>query len=83
MSGFEGANAADYMNGQVVANSGWTVLTNQVSLVTDPLNANGGSNFLALANGVISNTLPTVAGNAYTFTFAYRGPGMPTGGGRR
>ena len=35
-----------------------------------------GSNFLALANGVISNTLPTVAGNTYIFTFAYRGPGI-------
>jgi subtilisin-like proprotein convertase family protein len=75
-NGFEGSIAADYTNGQVVANSGWTVLSNQVSLVTDSLNAYGGSNFLALANGVISNTLPTVAGTAYTLTFAYRGPGI-------
>jgi subtilisin-like proprotein convertase family protein len=72
---FQGT-AADYTNGQVVANSGWTVLSNQVSLVTDSLNAYGGSNLLALANGVISNTLPTVAGTAYTLTFAYRGPGI-------
>ncbi len=75
MSSFEGATAADYTNGQAVANSGWKVLTNQVSVVNDPINAHDGSNFLALANGVISNTLPTVAGNTYTFTFAYRGPG--------
>jgi subtilisin-like proprotein convertase family protein len=73
---FEGTTAADYTNGLVVANSGWKVLTNQVSLVTDPTNAYGGSNFLALANGVISNTLPTVVGNTYSFTFAYRGPGI-------
>ena len=73
---FEGTTAADYTSGLVVANSGWKVLTNQVSLVTDPTNAYGGSNFLALANGVISNTLPTVVGNTYSFTFAYRGPGI-------
>ena len=76
LNSFEGANATDYASGQVVANSGWKVLANQVSLVTDPTNAYGGSNFLALANGVISNTLPTVAGNTYTLTFAYRGPGI-------
>ncbi len=74
---FEGTNAADYTSGQMVANSGWRVMTNQVSLVTDAINAYGGeSNFLALANGTISNTLPTVAGTGYTLTFAYRGPGI-------
>ncbi|HTX21011.1 MAG TPA: LamG-like jellyroll fold domain-containing protein [Candidatus Aquilonibacter sp.] len=71
---FEGINPANYTNGQVV--TGWTVLTNQVSVVTDPTNAYQGSNFLALANGIISNTLPTTAGNVYTLTFAYRGPGI-------
>ena len=76
LNSFEGATAADYTSGLMVANSGWKVMTNQVSLVTDSLNANNGSNFLALANGVISNTLPTVAGNTYTLTFAYRGPGI-------
>ena len=76
LSSFEGANAADYASGQTVANSGWKVSANQVSLVTDPNNAYGGSNFLALANGVISTTLPTVAGTAYSLTFAYRGPGI-------
>ena len=56
--------------------NGWTVITNQVSVVTDPANAYEGSNFLALAGGVISNTLPTVAGQTYPLTFAYRGPGI-------
>ena len=32
--------------------------------------------FLALASGLISNNLPTVAGQTYTLTFAYRGPGI-------
>jgi subtilisin-like proprotein convertase family protein len=73
-NGFEGQTAQDYTSGQTVA--GWTVLTNQVSVVTDPTNACVGSNFLALASGVISNTLPTAAGNIYTLTFAYRGPGI-------
>ena len=70
---FEAMSAANYTNGQVFA--GWTVLTNQVSVVTDPTNAYQGSNFLALANGVVSNTLATVAGNTYTLKLAYRGPG--------
>ena len=74
LNGFEGATAGDYVSGQMsgfpVANSGWKVVANQVSVVTDPVNANGGSNFLALASGVISNTLPTVAGNTYTFSFS-------------
>lgn len=74
---FEGASAADYTSGQTVANSGWKVLTNQVSLVTDSPNAYiGNSNFLALASGIISNTLPTVAGQAYALTLAFRGPGI-------
>jgi subtilisin-like proprotein convertase family protein len=73
-AGFEGLTAANFSAGQTV--DGWTVLENQVSLVTDPANACQGSNFLALANGTISRTLPTVAGQTYTLTFAYRGPGI-------
>jgi subtilisin-like proprotein convertase family protein len=69
--GFEGT-ATTYLAGQGF--NTWTVLTNQVSVVTDPVNAIQGNNFLALANGVISNTLPTVAGQTYTLSFAYRGP---------
>jgi subtilisin-like proprotein convertase family protein len=73
--GFEQTPATNYAGGSTFGN-GWTVITNQVSVVTDPTNACEGSNFLALANGVISNTLPTVAGQTYRLTFAYRGPGI-------
>jgi subtilisin-like proprotein convertase family protein len=62
----------DYPAGFVVNN--WTVLSNQVSVVADPTTALNTSNLLALANGSISNTLPTVAGQTYTLSFAYRGP---------
>jgi hypothetical protein len=71
---FEGMNAADYTSGQALA--GWKVLTNQVSVVNDPTTAYGGSNFLALASGAISNTLPTLAGQTYTLSFAYHGPSI-------
>ncbi|MGH7992319.1 MAG: LamG-like jellyroll fold domain-containing protein, partial [Limisphaerales bacterium] len=55
----------------------WNVLGNQVSVVADPANADAGStNFLALANGTVSSTLPTVAGRTYILTFRYRGPGI-------
>ncbi|MGB8368199.1 MAG: LamG-like jellyroll fold domain-containing protein [Verrucomicrobiia bacterium] len=72
--GFEGAATGDYTIGQTFVN-GWTVITNQVTVITDTNLAYQGSNLLALAEGVISNTLPTVAGQAYNLTFAYRGPG--------
>ena len=55
----------------------WTVITNEVSVVDDPANDyDSDGNFLALASGVISNNLPTVAGQTYTLSFAYRGPGI-------
>ena len=73
--GFEQAMAGDYTNGQTFG-KGWTVISNQVTVVTDPTNAYEGSNFLALASGAVSNTLPTVAGQTYTLSFAYRGPGI-------
>src|SRR5665213_2445042 len=66
--------AADYPVGPIA--DGWSVMKNQVSVVTDPANTFQSGNFLALANGTISNTLPTVAGQTYTLTFAYRGPGI-------
>ena len=50
--------------------------TNQVSLVNDPLNAYQGNNLLALASGSLSTSLPTVPGQTYSVTFAYRGPGI-------
>ena len=73
--GFEQTAAGDYTSGTTFGN-GWTVTSNQVSVVTDPANAYAGSNFLALASGTIFTNLPTVAGNTYTLTFAYRGPGI-------
>ncbi|HEY5232223.1 MAG TPA: S8 family serine peptidase [Verrucomicrobiae bacterium] len=73
--GFEQTSAGDYTNGKTFGN-GWTVTSNQVSVVTDTNTTPYGSNFLALANGVISTNLPTVAGQTYTLTFAYRGPGI-------
>jgi subtilisin-like proprotein convertase family protein len=74
VDGFEGMAATNYVAGQPF--NGWVVQTNQVSLVTDTNLAFEGSNFLALASGSISRTLPTAAGHNYTLTFTYRGPGI-------
>ncbi|HKW29357.1 MAG TPA: LamG-like jellyroll fold domain-containing protein [Verrucomicrobiae bacterium] len=74
VSTFEGQTATNYTAGQIVG--GWTVAGNQVSVVTDPVNAYQGTNLLALANGALSTTLATVPGQTYTLTFAYRGPGI-------
>jgi subtilisin-like proprotein convertase family protein len=55
----------------------WT--NNMVSVVTDPsdsLGDNVGSNFLALADGTIMRSIPTVPGRQYNVTFWYRGPGI-------
>ena len=68
----ESVTSADYLAGQSFGT--WTVVTNQVSVITYTNIAYQGSNFLALANGMISNNLPTVAGQTYALTFAYRGP---------
>ena len=35
-----------------------------------------GNNLLALADGQITRTLPTVPGKKYTLSYAYRGPGI-------
>jgi len=56
--------------------NGWTVVTNQVSVVADATNAFAGNNFLALADGTISRVLPTVTGRKYQLSCAYRGPGI-------
>jgi subtilisin-like proprotein convertase family protein len=73
-NGFEGLPPSDYVTNQIV--SGWKVMANQVSVAADPTNAVDGSNFLALASGTIFTNLPTVLGQNYTLTFAYRGPGI-------
>ncbi len=60
-----------------IAGTGWRVISNQVSVVKDSANAHAGSsNFLALADGIISNAIPTIPGAKYTLTYAYRGPGI-------
>jgi subtilisin-like proprotein convertase family protein len=63
---------------QVVTNV--TMLTNNlVSVVTDPADSVGdnvGSNFLALAKGTITRSIPTIPGRLYNVTFWYRGPGI-------
>ena len=54
--------------------------SNLISVVTDPSSSltgdAGGSNLLALANGTITRTIPTVPGRIYNVTFWYRGPGI-------
>ena len=57
---------------------GWTVVSNDVAVVagSDLYAAYDGTNYLALASGVMTNAIATVAGQAYTLTYAYRGPGL-------
>ncbi len=71
---FESVASSDYVAGTTFGN--WRILSNQVSVVSDQTNAYQGNKFLALANGVISNALPTIAGRTYILSFAYRGPGI-------
>ena len=72
---FQGGAMATYTQNQVV--NGWTVITNQASVAMDRVNSYvGHSNFLTMANGVISTNLPTLAGRNYTLTVSYRGPGI-------
>jgi subtilisin-like proprotein convertase family protein len=72
-NGFEGAAAGDYARSNSF--DGWMVVINQVTVISNATLAYSGNNLLALADGVISNTLPTMAGQTYTLRFAYRGPG--------
>ena len=76
LSDFESATPGDYLAPSPVTGTGWSVVNNQVSVVNDPTNAYQGTQFLALANGVISNNIPTVPGGKYTLNYAYRGPGI-------
>jgi hypothetical protein len=75
VSDFETAPPGNYTT-TVPDETTWNVLNNQVTVVNDLANADSGTNFLALANGTISSTLPTVAGRTYALTFRYRGPGI-------
>ena len=53
-----------------------SMASNMVSVVTDPATAANGSNFLALARGSISRTIPLVPSKNYTINYVYRGPGI-------
>jgi len=68
-----GASPGDY-SGSV--DNFFSVDNNQVSVVANPVDAQAGSNYLALANGTISGTLPTIQGDRYSLNFFYRGPGI-------
>ncbi len=73
---FEYTVAGDYVAGVNPGFGGWTVTSNQVTVISDPTLAyNGSTNLLALADGQISRILPTVPGQTYTLSYAYRGPG--------
>ena len=72
-----------YVYSYILTNSSLVLVTNnihltnnEVSVVTDTNNAFGGSNFLALANGTITRTIPTVPGRSYNISYWYRGPGI-------
>ncbi len=53
-----------------------TLTNNEVSVITDPATAAGGSNFLALAGGSIYRQVPMTPGRQFSLTFLYRGPGI-------
>jgi subtilisin-like proprotein convertase family protein len=74
LSGFESPTAGDYLTGTTV--DGFSVVSNQVSVVNDPTNAQAGNQFLALAKGSIFTNLPTIVGSTNILTYAYRGPGI-------
>lgn len=76
LSDFESPVAAiNYLAPTVGLPNGWNVLTNQVTVMADPANAQTGSNYLALANGQIQRALPTVPGRNYILRYWFRGPG--------
>lgn len=64
----------DYPQGSIV--DGWEVASNQVAIVTDTNIAVSGTNFLALGDGVIRRTLPTVGGHTYRLVYITRDPGV-------
>jgi subtilisin-like proprotein convertase family protein len=53
-----------------------SMATNEVSVVTDPSTAGGGSNYLALARGSIARTVSLSPNKTYTLSYLYRGPGI-------
>jgi subtilisin-like proprotein convertase family protein len=57
----------------------WTVTSNYAAVVNtsnSAYSAYTGTNYLALAAGQLTQVIPTVIGQAYSITYAYRGPGL-------
>jgi len=84
-SSFETVSQGDYgPTNTIFTNSlgtnleGWIVAANNEAVVrsNDLYRANTGTNFLALANGELTNQITTFIGQPYTMRFAYRGPGL-------
>ncbi len=80
---FEYARAGLYTNGSVFPGSpnspglgqrNWRVVTNSVTVVSNPPLAALGSNYLALANGTLACDLPTAPGHRYQLAYSVRGP---------
>ncbi len=91
LSDFELATNGDYLaptniydayggwslTNQILAGTNLVTLTNnEVSVITDPANAAGGSNLLALAGGTIFRQVPMTPGRQFSLSFMYRGPGI-------
>jgi len=64
---FETYPSGIYTNGTTFV--GWTVLTNQVAIITNPP-AYDGTNLLSVMDGAVSNTLPTAAGQKYLLQYS-------------
>ncbi|MHB8522661.1 MAG: S8 family serine peptidase, partial [Limisphaerales bacterium] len=67
LGGFEDSAVTNYRAGKTL--DGWTVLTNEVSVINTF--AGVGAHSLDLENGIISSILPTTAGKTYALRFAY------------
>ncbi len=72
VTSFEQNTNGTYTNGQVVG--GWTVVTNEVGVVTDTNNAHTGTNFLALTTGRIVLTANATVGAPYQLRYYARSP---------
>lgn len=68
LSSFEGVPVGTNRTGEFV--DGWRVVTNSTVVVTG--GARHGTNVLSLQQARISRAIPTVIGQQYTLTFAYR-----------
>lgn len=72
--GFETVAAGTYLAGNRVEE--WTVLTNRVSVISDPVLAYASNQLLALSSAQISCTVTTVPGYEYKIILAHRDAGV-------